>query len=100
MVRKAIEQRGGHLGIAEDAGPFAEAEVGGDDDAGAFVELAEQVDSSAPPDALNGRYPSSSRITRSSRNSRSASWPARFIAFSCSSALTRSTVAKNRTFLR
>ena len=41
---QAIEQRGGHLGIAEDAGPFAEAEVGGDDDAGAFVEFAEQVE--------------------------------------------------------
>ena len=41
---QAIEQRGGHLGIAEHAGPFAEAEIGGDDDAGLFVELAEQVE--------------------------------------------------------
>ena len=41
---EAVEQGGGHLCIAEDRGPFAEAEVGGDDDAGAFVELAQQVE--------------------------------------------------------
>ena len=29
---QAIEQRGGHLGIAKHAGPLAEAEVGGDDE--------------------------------------------------------------------
>ena len=36
---EAVEQGGGHLGIAEDRGPFAEAEVCGDDDAGALVEM-------------------------------------------------------------
>jgi len=40
MMRQAVEQRRGHLGVAEHARPLAEAEVGGDDDAGAFVELA------------------------------------------------------------
>ena len=44
MVGEAIEERGGHLGVAEDGGPFAEAQVGGDDDAGALVELAEQME--------------------------------------------------------
>ena len=44
MVRQAIEKRGGHLGIAEHTGPFAEAEVGGDDDAGLLVEPAKQVE--------------------------------------------------------
>jgi len=43
-MRQAIEQRGGHLGVAEDAGPFAEAQVGGDDDAGSLVELTQQVE--------------------------------------------------------
>ena len=43
-MSEPIEQRGCHLGIAEHAGPFAEAEVGGDDDAGALVELAEQME--------------------------------------------------------
>jgi hypothetical protein len=32
-VGQAIEERGRHLGVAEDRGPFAEAEVGGDGDA-------------------------------------------------------------------
>ena len=32
------------FGVAEDARPFAEAEVGGDDDAGALVELAQQME--------------------------------------------------------
>ena len=41
---EAIEERGGHLGVAEDGRPFAEAEIGGDDDAGAFVELGQQVE--------------------------------------------------------
>ncbi len=41
---QAVEERGGHLGVAEDGGPFAEGEVGGDDDRGAFVEAADQVE--------------------------------------------------------
>ncbi len=43
-MSEAIEQRGCHLGIAGHAGPFAEAEVGRDDDAGALVEFAEQME--------------------------------------------------------
>ena len=41
---KPIEERGGHLRIAENDGPFTEAEVGGDDEAGALVEFAEQTE--------------------------------------------------------
>lgn len=41
---QAIEQSCRHLGVAEDRGPFAEAEVGGDDDTGALIELAQQVE--------------------------------------------------------
>jgi len=41
---EAIEQRGGHLGIAEDRGPVAEAQIGGDDDTGSLVELAEEME--------------------------------------------------------
>ncbi len=44
MVCQTVEQRGGDLGIAEDAGPFAEAEVGGDDDTCTFVELAQEME--------------------------------------------------------
>lgn len=41
---QAVEQSRGHLGVAEDGSPFAEAEVGGDDDAGALIEFAQQVE--------------------------------------------------------
>ena len=41
---QAVEQSRGHLGITEDGRPFAEAEVGSDDDAGALIELAQQME--------------------------------------------------------
>lgn len=41
---ETIKQCCGHLGVAEDAGPFAEAEVCGDNDAGAFVEFAQKME--------------------------------------------------------
>ena len=44
VVGEAIEQSRRHLGVAKHPGPFAEAEVRGDDDAGALVKLAEQVE--------------------------------------------------------
>jgi hypothetical protein len=44
VVGEAVEQRRSHFRIAEHAGPFAEAEVCGDDDACAFIELAQQVE--------------------------------------------------------
>ena len=44
VMGEPIEQCCRHFGIAEHACPFAEAEVGGDDDAGLFVEPGEQVE--------------------------------------------------------
>src|SRR5208283_4170324 len=41
---EAIEQRRGHLGVAEHARPFAEGEIGGDEDRGALVEPADEVE--------------------------------------------------------
>ena len=41
---EAVEQRRRHLGVAEHGSPFAEAQVGRDDDAGSLVELAEQME--------------------------------------------------------
>jgi len=32
VMREPVEERGGHLWVAKDARPFAEGEVGGDDD--------------------------------------------------------------------
>jgi len=48
VVGQPVEECGGHFGVAEDRGPFAEGEVGGDDDRGAFVELADQMEEELP----------------------------------------------------
>ena len=44
MMGYAIQKRGCHLGIAEDAGPFTEREVGRHDDRGPLVELADEME--------------------------------------------------------
>ena len=44
VVGEPIEQGRGHLGVAEDPRPFAEAQIGGDHHTGPLVELAEQVE--------------------------------------------------------
>jgi len=44
MVREPIERRRGHLGVPEDARPFTESEIGGDDDRGSFVEPADEME--------------------------------------------------------
>jgi len=43
VVRDPIQQRGGHLCIAEHRHPFTELEIGGDDDAGRLIQLADQM---------------------------------------------------------
>ena len=49
MMGEAIEESGDHLGIVEDRGPLAEAQVGRDDDAGALVEFAQQMEQQGAP---------------------------------------------------
>ena len=44
VMGETIEQRGRHFRVAEDARPFAEGEVGGDDDRGPLVEPADQME--------------------------------------------------------
>ena len=56
MVSQAVEQRGGHLGVAEHAGPFTEGKIGGDDDGCALVEPADEMEQRAGRRiGLNGR---------------------------------------------
>jgi hypothetical protein len=43
-MSQPVEQRSGHLGIAEHAGPLSEGEVGGDDDGGALVKPTDEVE--------------------------------------------------------
>ena len=40
----AIQKRGCHLGVIEDRDPFAELQIGGDDDTGLLVKLADQME--------------------------------------------------------
>jgi len=44
VMREPIEQRSRHLGVAEDARPFTEGQIGGEDDRGALVKPADQVE--------------------------------------------------------
>lgn len=44
VMGRAVERASGPLGIAEDAGPFTEAEIGGDDDTGMLVDPTQQVE--------------------------------------------------------
>lgn len=41
VMREPVEQCRGHLGVAEDGRPFAEGQIGGDDDRGSFVKPAD-----------------------------------------------------------
>ena len=44
MVGEPVEERRGHLGVSEDAGPFGEGQVGGDQDRGALLQRADEVE--------------------------------------------------------
>ena len=41
---QAIEQGRGHFSVTKHGGPFAEAQVGGNHDAGALVKLTEKME--------------------------------------------------------
>ena len=47
-MRNPVEKRGCHLGVPEDRDPFAELQVGGDDNAGLFIELADEMEERCP----------------------------------------------------
>ena len=44
MTREPVEESGRHFRVTEDAGPFAEGEIGRDDDRRALVEPADQME--------------------------------------------------------
>ena len=54
VVGEPVEQRRGHLGIPEDCRPLTETEIGGDDDTGLLVQLAEQVKQQGTPRGTTG----------------------------------------------
>ena len=43
-----FEERGGRLGVAEHARPLAECEIDGDEDRGALVQPADEVEEKLP----------------------------------------------------
>ena len=49
MVRHPVEQSGGHLAVPEDLRPFAEGQVGGEDERRALIEFGEQVEEELAP---------------------------------------------------
>lgn len=52
MVSDAVEHGRGHLGIAEDTDPLPERQIGCNDQAGALVELTDQVEQQRPARGL------------------------------------------------
>ena len=44
VMGEPVEERRRHFGVAKDTGPFGEGEVGGDDDGGALVKTAHQME--------------------------------------------------------
>ena len=50
MVGNAIQQRGCHLGIAEDQDSFPELQICCDDKACFFIKLADEVEQESPAD--------------------------------------------------
>lgn len=59
-----VEERGGRLGVAEHARPLAECEIDGDEDRGALVQPADEVEEKLPA-GLGERQ---SRVHRGSRS--------------------------------
>ena len=60
VMGEAVEQGGGHLGVAEHGGPSAEGGVGGDDNRGALVERADQVEQQLAAGLCEGQIPNHS----------------------------------------
>jgi hypothetical protein len=55
VVGEAIEQRGGHLRVAEHLGPLGEVQVGRDHHARMLVELREQVEQQSASGLAEGQ---------------------------------------------
>jgi hypothetical protein len=55
MMSETVEERGRHLGVSEDARPFAEGQIGRDDDRGALIELAHEMEEQLPASLSEGQ---------------------------------------------
>ena len=93
---EAVEQRGRHLGIAEHARPFAEGEIGRDDDRGPLVEAADQMEQQLPAGLGEGQIAEFVEDDEVEAGEIIGETPLAAGATSASSRLTRSTVVKKR----
>jgi len=57
MMGQPIQQRRGHFLVAEHRRPFREAEIGGDNEAGPFVQFADQVEQQRPTGLAERQIP-------------------------------------------
>ena len=55
VAGQAIQNGRGHRGVAEHAGPFTNGQIGGDEHANSFVELAKQAEQQCPTDLAEGQ---------------------------------------------
>src|SRR5258705_10122878 len=55
VMSESVEQGGGHLGVAEYAGPFTEGQIGGDHHTGVLIEFAEQVEQQGTAGVAEGK---------------------------------------------
>lgn len=63
VVREATERGRGHHGVHEVGGPLGEVQVGGRDNAGVLVQLAEHLEQQRAAGLAEGQVSSSSKIT-------------------------------------
>jgi hypothetical protein len=64
-VREAVQEGRSHFGVAKDTRPFAESEIGGDDDGSALVEPADQMKEELTAGLREGRVAETRRARRS-----------------------------------
>jgi len=57
MMGQPIQQSCRHLGVTEHTGPFGKAQIGGNHDTGALIQLREQVEQQCPAGLTEGQIP-------------------------------------------
>ena len=97
---ETVEQGRSHLGVTEDRGPFAEAEIGGDGNAGALVKLAQQVEQQRPARGAERQVSELVQDHEVELGQAFGNLACFTLGLSCSRALTSSMVEKKRTLRR
>jgi hypothetical protein len=67
VMCEAIEESGRHFGVCKDAWSFAKGEIGGDDDRGALVKPADEVEQRYRPTTSNKGVKIGRRLTHGAR---------------------------------